>query len=35
MSNFYFPVTKYHLTNIYMKENPNINYVVNVKSDEN
>ena len=34
MSNVYFPVSKYHLTNIYMKENSNTDCVVNVKSDE-
>ena len=31
MSNVYFPVSKYHWTNIYMKENSNADYVVNVK----
>ena len=34
MSNVYFPVSKYHLTNIYMKENSNTDCVVNEKSDE-
>ena len=34
MSNVYFPVSKYHWTNIYMKENSNNDCVVNVKSDE-
>ena len=34
MSNVYFPVSKYHFTNIYMKENSNTDCVVNVKSDE-
>ena len=32
MSNVYFPVSKYHFTNIYMKENSNTDCVVNVKS---
>ena len=30
----YFPVSKYHLTNIYMKEDSNTDCVVNVKSFE-
>ena len=30
----YFPVSKYHLTNIYMKEDLNNHSVVNVKNDE-
>ena len=34
MSNVYFPVSKYHLTNIYMKENSNTDCVINVKSVE-
>ena len=34
MSNVYFPVSRYHLTNIYMKENWNTDCVVNVKSNE-
>ena len=34
ISNVYFPVSKYYLANIYMKENPNTDYIVNVKSDE-
>ena len=32
MSSVYFPVSKYHFTNIYMKENSNTDCVVNVKS---
>ena len=34
MSYVYFPVSKYYLTNIYMKENSNTDSVVNVKSDK-
>ena len=34
MSTSYFPVSKYHLTNVYMKENSNTDCVVNVKSVE-
>ena len=34
MSTIFFPVSKYHLTNIYMKENLNTNCFVNVKSVE-
>ena len=34
MPTVYFPVSKYHLTNIYMKENSNTDYVVNTKSVE-
>ena len=34
LSNVYFPVSKYHLINIYMKENSNTYCVVNVKSVE-
>ena len=34
MSNVYFPVAKHHLTNIYMKENSNTDFVVNVRSLE-
>ena len=34
MSTVYFPVSKYHLTNIYTKENSNTGCVVNVKSVE-
>ena len=34
LSSVYFPVSKYHLTNIYMKENSNTYCVVNVKSVE-
>ena len=34
MSSVYFPVSKYHLINIYIKENSNIDWVVNKKSDE-
>ena len=33
-STIYFPVSKYHLTNIYAKENSNADCVVNVKSVE-
>ena len=32
MSNVYFPVSKYHLTNIYKKENSNTGCVVNVEN---
>ena len=35
MSTVYFPVSDYYLTNIYMKENLNTDFVVNVKSAEN
>ena len=34
VSTVYFPVSNYHLTNIYMKENPNTDFVVNWKSVE-
>ena len=34
MSTVYFPVSKYHLTNIYKSQNSNIDCVVNVKSVE-
>ena len=34
MSTVYFPVSKYHLTNIYKKENSNTDCFVNVKSVE-
>ena len=34
MSTVYFPVSKYHLTNIYMKESSNTDCVVNVRSVE-
>ena len=34
MSSVYFLVSKYHLINIYIKENSNIDWVVNKKSDE-
>ena len=34
MSSVYFPVSKFHLTNIYMKENSNNNSVVDVKGVE-
>ena len=34
MSNVYFPVSKYHLTNIYLKENSNADCAANVKSVE-
>ena len=34
MSTVYFPVSKYHLTNIYTKENSNKDCVVNVKRVE-
>ena len=34
MSTVYFPVSKYNLTNIYMKENSNTDSVANMKSDE-
>ena len=34
MSSVYFPVSKYHLTNIYMKENSNTDCAVNLKSVE-
>ena len=34
MGNVYFPVSKYHLTNIYMKENSNTDCVANVNSVE-
>ena len=34
MSTVYFPASKYHLTNIYMKEISNKNFVVNVKRVE-
>ena len=32
MSTVYFPVSKHHLTNIYMKENSNTDCGVNVES---
>ena len=34
MSTAYFPVSKYHLTNIYIKESANTDCVVNMKSVE-
>ena len=34
MSTVYFPVSHYHLTNIYMKENSNTDCVLNMKSAE-
>ena len=34
ISTRYFPVSKYHLTNIFTKENSNTDCVVNVKSVE-
>ena len=34
VSSVYFPVSNYHLTNIYMKENSNTDFVVNWKSVE-
>ena len=34
MSTVYFPVSKYHLANIYMQENSHTDCVVNVKSVE-
>ena len=34
MSTVYFPASKYHLTNIFMKENSNTDCVVNMKSAE-
>ena len=34
MSTVYFPMSKYHLTNFYMKENSNTDSVVNMKSVE-
>ena len=34
MSTVYFPVSKYHLTNINMKESSNTDYIVNKKSVE-
>ena len=34
MSTLYFPVSKHHLTNTYMEENSNKDYVINMKSVE-